>query len=289
MFLHATTVLYDTVHGVWEKPSVSRRISAFLMIAFLGTGLAIVLNKLGLLPAPFSDAIPRNPFQAIRLAFSLILAVEVVELVFSIAESLSRAVAKQMEIMALILLRESFTDISMIDAPLILADDGFLLLQVALTALAGLLLFVFRGLFTKWYVSLAFNDNVLAYVTVKKGVALVLLLILVGAGLYDLYGVIILKRPTVFFEVFYSSLIVTDIFMLLVSQYFMPCFHATFRNSGYAVSTLIMRISLASPHYLGALLCIFAGLYLLALTWATSHFMPPERKKGGRNTPECLT
>lgn len=77
---------------------------------------------------------------------------------------------------------------------------------------------------------------------------------------------------------FYTALIFTDILLVLVSQYYMPCFHATFRNSGYAVGTLIMRIALASPHWLGALLCICAGLYLLALTYAAARFAPQSRR-----------
>lgn len=278
MILNRIATFYDFLHEHWESPVVPRRIALVLTAAFVGTGCAIVLNRLGLLPPPFDALVPTNPFAAIRLAFAMILAVEVVELIVAISDSLSRAVAKQMEIMALILLRESFTDISLLSAQVTLENDGLLLLQVAVTAVGGLLLFIFRGIFTKLYKGLAFNDNILTYINTKKCISLALFCVFLGAGAYDLYGIFIVDKKAAFFEIFYTALIFTDILLVLVSQYFMPCFHATFRNSGYAVGTLIMRIALASPHYLGASLCVFAGLYLLALTWAAARFAPVKRR-----------
>lgn len=278
MLLDKTASVYDRLHEFWENPDVPRRIALLLTLAFLCTGAAIALNRLGLLPAPLDALVPLTPFSAIRLAFAMILAVEVVELIVAISDSLSRAVAKQMEIMALILLRESFTDISLLGTQISLEHDGLVLLEIGATAVGGLLLFVFRGLFSRWYKGLAFNDKILSYINAKKCVSLFLFLVFLGAGAYDLYGMGVLGRKSVFFELFYTALIFTDILLVLVSQYFMPCFHATFRNSGYAVGTLIMRIALASPHWLGALLCVFAGLYLLALTYAAARFMPKGRR-----------
>ena len=278
MLLDKTASLYDKLHEFWENPLVPRRIALGLTIAFIGSGIAIALNRMGVLPAPFDAMVPLTPFSAIRLAFAMILAVEVIELIAAIADSLSRAVAKQMEIMALILLRETFTDISLLGSQISLEHDGHMLMQISATAVGGLLLFVFRGLFAKWYKGLAFNDNILTYINAKKCVALVLFLVFLGAGLYDVYGILVHGNRSIFFELFYTALIFTDILLVLVSQYFMPCFHATFRNSGYAVGTLIMRIALASPHWLGALLCVCAGLYLLALTYAGARFTPKSRR-----------
>lgn len=277
MLLEKIATLYDKLHEFWEVPEVSQKISLGLTCIFIFSGLAIALNKLGLLPPPLDTLVPTTPFSAIRLAFAMILAVEVIELIAAIADSLSRAVAKQMEIMALILLRESFTDISLLGTQIDLQRDGYILMQIGATALGGLLLFIFRGLFAKWYKGLAFNDKILSYINAKKCVALFLFLVFLAAGAYDLHGIFILGHKSVFFELFYTALIFTDILLVLVSQYFMPCFHATFRNSGYAVGTLIMRIALASPHWLGALLCVCAGLYLLALTYACARFTPKSR------------
>lgn len=277
MLLEKIAAFYNHLYELWDGPDTPRKISLVLILVFVTFGLGIALNILNLLPAPLANITPLTPFSAIRLAFVMILAVEVIELIAAIADSLSRAVGKQMEIMALILLRESFTDISLLGFQFNIADDWFTLAQIGATALGGLLLFVFRGLFSKWYKGLPFSDKVLSYVNAKKCVALFLFCIFLGAAAYDLYEIVLFGKKSVFFEIFYTALIFTDILLVLVSQYYMPCFHATFRNSGYAIGTLIMRIALASPHWLGALLCVCAGLYLLALTCAVARFTPEKR------------
>ena len=268
--------MFDFLRSLWKMPGISRTISLALVFSFLLAGCAIVLNLLSLLPGQVAEIIPTNPFQAIQLAFSLVLGVEVIELIFAIADSMSLAVGKQLEIMALLLLRETFTDISLLNSQITLQQDYFLLLQIVATALGGLVLFILRGIFAKWRISQE-NKDVRGYINAKKCVSLFLFLIFIMAGVYDLYGIVLLGKKAVFFQIFYTALIFTDILLVLAGQYYMPSFHATFRNSGYAVGTLLMRISLGAPHYLGALLCVFAGLYILALTWAAARYAPPEK------------
>lgn len=202
MLLEKIASLYDRMHELWEYPDVPRRIALALTLIFICSGLAIALNCLGLLPAPLNAMVPLTPFSAIRLAFAMILAVEAIELIAAIAESLSRAVGKQMEIMALILLRESFTEISLLGSQISLEHDGHMLLQIGATALGGLLLFVFRGVFAKWYKGLAFNDKILSYINAKKCVALVLVLVFFGTGVYDLYGILVLGKKSIFLNCF---------------------------------------------------------------------------------------
>lgn len=231
----------------------------------------ILLNRTGWLPASLSPFLPNDPFAAVRLAFSLVLAVEVLELIFALSDSVSLAVGKQFEIMALLLLRESFTDISLLNSHLVLERDWLILVQVGLTAMSGLALFVIRILFAKWHYVHSYRD-MQGYVNTKKCISLFLLSVFCGALCYDVYTVVIVGGKTVFFEIFYTTLIFTDILLVLVGQYFAPSFQATFRNSGFAAGTLLMRIAIGAPHHIGALLCVFAGLYLLALSWALLRF-----------------
>ncbi|MDR2161077.1 MAG: hypothetical protein LBO77_02915 [Desulfovibrio sp.] len=265
--------IFDYLRDLWRQPRVSRGVSLFLIFSFVLAVGCITLNKQGLLPQPLAGLLPSNPFDAIMMAFSLVLAIEVIELIIAISDSVSLAVGKQLEIMGLLLLRETFTDISLLDVRLDASEDYRMLLQIASTAVAGLLLFVMRGLFAKFRY-LQWNKDVASYINAKKCVALSLFLFFVAAGVNDLYGILLLGRDPVFFRVFYTSLIFADILLVLGGQYYMPCFHATFRNSGYAVGTLLMRLSFGAPHYLGAALCVFAGFYILALTWAASRFSP---------------
>ncbi|MCC8193133.1 MAG: hypothetical protein LIP28_00585 [Deltaproteobacteria bacterium] len=274
--LAAPAAVYDRIRIFWCRRETSRRISLFLLAFFIAAVALILLNRSGWLPSALSPLLPAEPFAAVRLAFSLILAVEVVELILALSDSVSLAVGKQLEIMALLLLRESFTDISLLDSHVALERDWFILMQIGLTAVAGLVLFGIRLLFARWQYIHSYRD-MQGYVDTKKCISLFLLIVYCGALGYDARTVVFAGGKTVFFEIFYTSLIFTDILLVLVGQYFTPSFKATFRNSGFAVSTLLMRIAIGAPHHVGAALCVFAGLYLLALSWLLLRFETVQR------------
>ena len=61
----------------------------------------------------------------------------------------------------------------------------------------------------------------------------------------------------------------------------------TFRNSDYAVGTLLMRIALGAPHHAGAIRCVFSDLYILGVSWSTSRLMPPSDNAPQRAGPHC--
>lgn len=48
--------------------------------------------------------------------------------------------------------------------------------------------------------------------------------------------------------------------------YFQPGFYAVFRNSGFALSTMIIRIALAAPPFYNVLLAITAAVFAILLT-----------------------
>ena len=269
--------LYDKVHAFWKTKRVAQTINALFILTFLGAAIGGLLNSLEVLPPSIGGMFFSSPFSAIKLAFSLILAQEIIELIFAIAGSVSRAVGKQLEIMALIMLRECFVDISQLEAISTISQNYFTLLQIGSTALAGLLLFVFRGIFLQWQVSRDYK-NMTSYIATKKGVSFLLLCIFVIIGFYNFYEMLFWDADTRFFRLFYAALVFADILLLLISHYYLGSFYDTFRYSGYAVCTLLMRLALGAPHHIGAALCIFSGLLLLMLTWAI--------KKWPGNLPE---
>lgn len=52
-----------------------------------------------------------------------------------------------------------------------------------------------------------------------------------------------------FFQNFYTVLIFSDILLVLIAQCFQPGFRAVFRNSGYALATLLIRLALTAPSF----------------------------------------
>ena len=270
--------IYDRMREIWRRPTVSRRIAVALVSLFICSGLGIVLKYFGWLPEWIVAYTPDSPFRAIQFAFTLVLIIEVIELIFAVADSVSRAVGKQLEIMGLILLREAFKDIGKLHTPINLESDVGMLLHLVASVAAALFLFVSLGYYMKLgklHGYIKKQADMERYISVKKCVSLLLFAFFIGAAGHDVFIVLAAGKPTEFFHSFYSTLIFTDVLLVLVGQYFMPSFHATFRNSGYAVGTLLMRLALGAPAYLGAALCVFAAVYVVSLTWATSRFLPP--------------
>ena len=113
------------------------------------------------------------------------------------------------------------------------------------------------------------------YVLSKKLVALILFGIFAAIGVEHVWA-FLAGRPAPggsgFFETIYTVLIFADIAMVLIAQRYMPSYFAVFRNSGFVIGTLLMRLSLSAPPYLCAGLAVFAALYVLALTWGIDRF-----------------
>lgn len=241
------------------------------MFFFLVALFIIGVNTLGMLPPPLAAFIPKDIFAVVRLAFSMLLMVEVVSLIFIIADSTSLATGKQLEIMSLLLLREAFSDISQLDYSIEFERDWLIIVQILMASLAAILLFVVKYFFHQWHYVQSYKDMG-AYINVKKCISLFLLTTFLTLFVYDACRVMVMAEHSVFLRSFYTILIFTDIFLVFIGQYYTPSFVATFRNSGFAVSTLLMRIALGSPHYISALVCVFAACYLLLLNWVLARF-----------------
>ena len=90
-----------------------------------------------------------------------------------------------------------------------------------------------------------------------------------------------------FFETIYTILIFADIALVLISQRFMPDLRAVFRNSGFVIGTLIMRLSLSAPWPWNIASSIFAAVFVLALTWATTYFGPSRLPEAVTEVASC--
>ncbi len=99
---------FDALYTLWEHEKIHRKISFLLVIFFLVSASAIELKRQGLLPDSFAEMIPYSHFSAVQAAFTVVLILEVISLIFTIPCSFSRSVGKQFEILALILMRNAF-------------------------------------------------------------------------------------------------------------------------------------------------------------------------------------
>ncbi|MBD5417455.1 MAG: hypothetical protein HDR50_07310 [Desulfovibrio sp.] len=270
--------LYDRLYHFWEGTATQRRLALGLLWIYLLTLGAVELGRQGLFPA-WLPAPPASHFWSIELAFTLILVMELLSLIFVLPASLSRSMGKQFEILTLILLRNAFKELPQFGEPVEIGMGNlFQVGEIAASAGAALLVFLCLGV----YRHLQQGRNYIrdesrreGYVLSKKLVALILFGIFAAIGVEHVWA-FLAGRPAPggsgFFETIYTVLIFADIAMVLIAQRYMPSYFAVFRNSGFVIGTLLMRLSLSAPPYLCAGLAVFAALYVLALTWGIDRF-----------------
>lgn len=139
--------IFDRLESTWEGEKMRRNVAFLLVAAFLIALLVIELQREGLLHRAFQNSIPRNHFYAVSLAFTLLLIIEVISLVFSLVRSVADSVGKQLEILSLILLRASFKEFVYFDEPIRWVDITEPVLHILSDATGALLIFVALGFY----------------------------------------------------------------------------------------------------------------------------------------------
>lgn len=267
---------FDGLEGWWESAAGRRGAATFLVSFFLLSLLAIEANRQGWLPAPFAGLVARNHLVAIEHAFTLLLAIEVVGLVLALSRSVSRAVGKQMEILSLILLRSTFKEISHFDEPLLWSQVEPSLLPILASAAGALLIFVVLGFFSRIhreYPICRGKEDKSRFILAKKGIALLMLAGFVLIAGHDLWAYLRLGQAESVFEKFYTLLIFCDVLLVLISLRYGGAYLNAFRNSGFAVVTVLIRLALIAPPVVGAMLGSGASLFALAVAFAYNRFM----------------
>jgi hypothetical protein len=266
------TFIFDPLHHFWEHERMHRRLALLLIGVFLAAMAGIELNRNGLLPSSLAAHTPTNHFHAVNLAFTLVLILEVVSLIFTLPCSFSKSVGKQFEILSLILLRDAFKELSHFAEPITVGEQLTPVYHILGYGFGALAVFALLGVYYRIQPikkqDMGMPHDLFRFVAAKKGIALVLLGTFVILGLNNLHNKIAGLPHIDFFPVFYTLLIFTDILVVLISQCFRPSFHAVFRNSGYALSTLFIRLALAAPPMYDVALGIVAALFAIALTLA---------------------
>ena len=266
------TYIFDPLHHFWEHERMHRRFALGLIVVFLAAMAGIELNRNGLLPASLAAHTPTNHFHAVNLAFTLVLILEVVSLIFTLPCSFSKSVGKQFEILTLILLRDAFKELSHFAEPITVGAEMTPVYHILGYGFGALAVFALLGVYYRIQPAkkqdMGMPHDLFRFVAAKKGIALLLLGTFVTLGLSNLYNKLAGLPHVDFFPVFYTLLIFTDILVVLISQCFRPSFHAVFRNSGYALSTLFIRLALAAPPMYDVLLGLVAVLFAIALTLA---------------------
>lgn len=183
------TDILDWLHHFWERPSTQRRIALFLLWFYLAALAGVELKRLGLYPLWLPQP-PESHFYAIHLAFTLILAMEVMSLIFVIPSSLSQSMGKQFEILTLILLRNAFKELAALPEPVYVnIDNIWRVAEIGVSGAGALCVFLCLGMYRRIARRQRFIQNAdmrMRYVMSKKLLALALFVIFFAIGMHDL-------------------------------------------------------------------------------------------------------
>ena len=252
-----------------------KRFEKFILISatfgFIIHLLLILLNNNGYVDLSFfQDKLFVNPISAIYTPFSFILIYEAFLLIYFLPRSFTTSIAKQFEIMSLILIRKIFKDI-----PNVELDDNWIQnennLQLIYDLAGVLVVFFLIYLFKKLkedLPKLPVHQNLDRFISYKKLISLFLvptLSLLCILSFLDWYNFVFQGIGTssnidyLFFESFFTILILVDVFILLVSFQYTERYSQLIRNTGFIISTILLRLSFSAAG-LTSLLLLVSGI-----------------------------
>ncbi|MDR2055248.1 MAG: hypothetical protein LBQ10_05200 [Desulfovibrio sp.] len=286
--LQPLTDVFDWLHQTWERPGTQRRVALLIFWVYVCALIGIELNRQNLLPPQLAVLTPLSHFAAIHLAFTLILGLEVMGLILSISSSISRSIGKQFEILTLILLRNAFKELSTLPEPVSVVNNLQPILHIGISGLGALCVFACLCAYMRLFRPQRFihkPEMRMRYVMSKKLLSLTLFAVFFGFAMRDAWLFFHGGRNSTFFESIYTVLIFADIALVLIAQRYMPTFQAVFRNSGFVIGTLLMRLALSAAPPWDTVVSISAALYVLGLTWVTNYFLRSPYCAGKKATP----
>ena len=216
-----------------------------------------------------------SPISAIYTPFSFILIYEVYLLVYYLPKSITNYIGKQYEIITLILIRKIFYDLSNLEfSSNWFSIDGDLKFTVDILATLVLftLIFLFYKINSKSKNKITeITEKTYKYIRLKKVFASLLVPTVAILALYSLGSWLfettqnpldisdsIKSINKVFFDDFFSVLILTDVLLLLFSFLQTDEFSRVIRNSGFIISTILIKLSFSADGILNAILIVVA-------------------------------
>lgn len=291
-FKNLLETLYQKFLSEKTRKSSEWIILSIAIASFISHLVLIYLVDFGVISINNSSDLLRNPIAAIYTPFSFILLYEVYLLIYYLPKSFTTYIGKQYEIMTLIVIRRLFKDLSNLS----LTTDWFNLkydLQFTYDLATSILMFFLIYLFyiqsKITYNSKPLNQSQLGavsrFVKIKKVIATALVPIFILLAIYSfvdwsikiIYPVVSSNSSfaninNIFFEQFFTFLIFADVILLLFSFFLTDEFHKVIRNSGFIISTILIRLSFSITGLLNNILIVCAIIFGLLIILVHNKF-----------------
>ena len=264
------------------------------IFSFICHLILIFLSDWGLLGDGTTGALLKNPISAIYTPFSFILIYEVYLLIYYVPKSFTTYITKQYEIITLIIIRKLFKDLSSLELTtqwFEIKDD----LQFTFDILASLILFFLIFQFQKEGSRTRADEftagpGLMKFIQRKKIIAILLIPLFLGLAIvtFSNWFIELNLEPSqvtafesvnnLFFDEFFTTLIMVDVILLLLSFFYTDKFHVVMRNSGFIVSTILIRLSFGVEGLISTVLVVMAVLFGLLIIIIHNKFEKHEHR-----------
>lgn len=275
------TFLFEKLLSENTREKIEKIILKVAIVSFFIHLAIIYFMKFDFIDFSSNSELLKNPISAAYTPFSFILIYEVYLLIYYLPKSFTTYITKQYEIITLIIIRKLFNDLSALE----ISEDWFEIkgdLQFTYDLVASLLLFYLIFLFQKQgnqkSVQQASNKPIIErFVNKKKLIAVILVPLFFVMALYTLIdwssGISISSNVlpefesinNLFFDEFFTVLILVDVVLLLISFFYTNQFHKIIRNSGFVISTILIRMSFGTSGLISTILIVVAVLFGLII------------------------
>lgn len=239
----------------------------------------VLLNNYSIINIGNESLLLTNPISAIYTPFSIILYYEIFLLIYFLPRSFTTSILKQFEIISLIIIRRIFYDIPKLDL-----DSGNWFnnpdnLQITYDLISILILFFLIYLFNlvkSRIENKKGNKSINQFIDSKKIISITLIpvmLCLFIIGIYKWYTIGMDSNfassfyyvNEVFYNTFFSILIIADVFILLLSFLYTERYSQIMRNTGFIICTILIRLSFSSSGLTNLILIVSSVLFGLLI------------------------
>lgn len=239
-----------------------------------------------------------NPIAAIYTPFSFILIYEVYLLVYYLPKSTTIYIGKQYEIITLIIIRRIFKDLTKLEFNVNWFSSKTNLnftLDIIATIVLFYLIFIFYKLNRSNEISqskIQKTVDISKFIDLKNTFAVILIPIFLSMSIYSLghwvyenfFSISLMVNKIkdinkIFFDEFFTVLILVEVLLLLFSFLLSDKFSRVIRNSGFIISTILIKLSFGTEGILNTILIVVAVSFGVIILWIHNKYEDFDAKK----------
>ncbi|MBE27735.1 MAG: hypothetical protein CMB06_01290 [Euryarchaeota archaeon] len=267
---------------------VRENVLLFSVIAFIAHLLIYFLYQFEFIEiSGETKTLVNSPLSSLYTPFSILLTYETYQLIRTLPSSFSNSVGKQYEVVTLLVVRDVFkrlADYTSDDEWVITGELGLILMECATFLILFYTALSYRKSSDVSDISKVEDDELDSFVHSKRIISLMLFVAFILMAVYS-FGTWTLAvidgkgdvNREIFFSDFFTILILADILILLLSYRFTVDFGNLARNTGFILSTVILRVAIGAPGVSAVILFTLSGILGLAILRISSIFV--EKRK----------